>query len=114
MKKDQDANWILTVNCKPSEHPWVEGTLEKIEPDQSHTENSYRFQAKVYDEGSKFGIDNGCISKLAVWKNRPGHINFSRDVIANYDRGWDIQPTDAAEKEVLRTIISGLEETPKQ
>ena len=38
------------------------------------------FNAKVYDEPSDFGINNGKISKLWI------------DGMANYDRGWDKIP----------------------
>ena len=44
----------------------------------------YRFEAKVFDAGSEFGIDYGRISKLTVLKD--GHH------VANYQRGWDIRP----------------------
>lgn len=40
---------------------------------------------KVYEEGSRFGINNGKISKLM--------LKLDGEIIANYDRGWDIKPT---------------------
>lgn len=43
-----------------------------------------KYSAKVYDEGSEFGINEGRISKLEV--RQDGKI------ILNYDRGWDIEP----------------------
>ena len=44
----------------------------------------YKFQAKVYEVGSKYGIDGGKISKL--W------ISCEDMVVASYERGWDIKP----------------------
>jgi hypothetical protein len=64
---------------------WVNGTIDK-----------FNFQAKVYDEGSKYGINNGRVSKLAIWNEeiRQEKQNFLDACIVNYDRGWDIEPTE--------------------
>lgn len=43
----------------------------------------YNFDAKLFDDGSQFGINNGRVSKLSIAK-----YNGSPDV--NYDRGWDL------------------------
>ena len=40
--------------------------------------------AKVYDEGSEYGINEGRISKLEVRQDNK--------LLLNYDRGWDIEP----------------------
>lgn len=50
---------------------WVSGTYHGM-----------KFQAKVYDEGSEFGINNGTVSKLWV-------SEANGTPIINYDRGWD-------------------------
>lgn len=61
---------------------------------QTGTVGDYKFEAKVYDEGSDYGIDAGRISKLQV-KDK------DNKTVAAYDRGWDVKPTDArAEKAV--------------
>ena len=44
----------------------------------------YSFSAKVYDRASGFGINNGRVSKLTVWRDG--------QEIMNYDRGWDVRP----------------------
>ena len=44
------------------------------------------YWAKVYDEGSEFGIDEGRISKLT--------IKIDGKTVVNYDRGWDIEPDE--------------------
>lgn len=47
---------------------------------------TFRFWMKQYDTGAQYGIDGGRISKLTI---KEGNA-----VLANYDRGWDIRPTD--------------------
>lgn len=44
-----------------------------------------KFEAKVYEEGSKFGIDDGRVSKLFI-RDAAGRT------ILSYDRGWDVLP----------------------
>lgn len=44
-----------------------------------------KFQAKVYDVGSKYGINQGTVSKLWI-----------KDV-CNYERGWDEYPSEENE-----------------
>ena len=52
---------------------------------------------KQYEEGSKYGINNGRISKLTL--KRDG------ETIANYDRGWDITPIDSDAEIALAIIL---------
>lgn len=63
---------------------------------------SYRYCAKVYDEGSEFGINEGRISKLTIID--ANDETWSRPVI-NYDRGWDIEADNAEDCEVLRAVL---------
>ena len=65
---------------------WYEGYLD-----------GYHYQAKVYDEGSIYGINEGRISKL--WMSRDGRT------VASYDRGWDIHP-DAEAQAAFEKIIT--------
>ena len=51
---------------------WYEGYVD-----------GYHYRAKVYDEGSIYGINEGRISKL--WMSRDGRT------VVSYDRGWDIR-----------------------
>ena len=44
------------------------------------------YWAKVYDEPSCYGIDEGRISKLT--------IKINGKTVVNYDRGWDIEPDE--------------------
>ncbi len=45
--------------------------------------DGYEYEAKVYDTGSKYGIDNGRVSKL--WIQDP----LTKIVVYSYDRGLD-------------------------
>lgn len=42
------------------------------------------YWVKAFDEPSHWGINGGRISKLM--------IKIDGEVVANYDRGWDIEP----------------------
>ena len=69
----------------------------------------YKFQAKVFDEGSKYGIDGGRISKLSIWdEDMRNKTNFFDSCIVNYDRGWDIEP-ETEHQETYRDIVNALE-----
>lgn len=48
----------------------------------------WHWSAKVYDLPSRFGIDEGRVSKLTV-------KDLGGEVIIHYDRGWDIPPTQS-------------------
>ena len=61
-------------------------------------EELYVWEAKVYDEGSKYGINGGRVSKLQV--RRDGVV------VCNYDRGWDIKPESYAVETVLNYITN--------
>ena len=54
---------------------WTNGTI-----------GEFRFSIKHFEEGSIYGINEGKISKLWIAKNGKTAVN--------YDRGWDIEPTD--------------------
>jgi hypothetical protein len=66
---------------------------------------TYKFTAKVFDTGSKFGINGGRISKLCIWNT----VDPARKILANYDRGWDIEPMDTDTKIAMDAIIDFLE-----
>jgi len=68
---------------------WSEGSV-KIHSSIIH------YWVKHFEEGSVFGIEEGCISKLML--KRDGKI------IANYDRGWDTEPTDK-DAEIALSIL---------
>ena len=49
----------------------------------------FEYQAKVYDEGSMFGIGGGPVSKLII---KPANMPSWQYAICSYDRGWDVMP----------------------
>lgn len=55
-----------------------------------------RYWIKCFKEGSQYGIDKGRISKLMLKRNG--------EIIANYDRGWDIMPVDS-DAEIALSIL---------
>lgn len=57
----------------------------------------FHYWMKQYDKGSKWGIDGGRISKLMF--KRDGYI------VCNYDRGWDIEPTDENTQLALELLL---------
>ena len=70
---------------------WSEGTIAC-----PATGGKYKYWVKHYKEGSDvYGIDGGKVSKLTIRK-----VGETRDLV-NYDRGWDIEPT-----EELKTVYA--------
>ena len=78
-----------------TESNWVKGKVG----------DDYWFEAKLYDSGSSFGIDDGRVSKL--------RIRYKGGDVVNYDRGWDIRPTKT-HKPAYNAIMSLLENSPKR
>jgi hypothetical protein len=70
-------------------------------------------QAKVYDEPSVFGINDGRVSKLAIGKSSMLYPTtpFFDQMAYNYDRGLDFDDLPAG---VLDGIVEELERLPKQ
>lgn len=72
---------------------WSEGIITS-----PTTGDKYKYWVKHYEDPSEtFGIDGGKISKLTIRK-----VGESRDIV-NYDRGWDIEPSD--ESKAVYTVI---------
>jgi hypothetical protein len=71
----------------------------------SGTVGILNFEAKLFDEPSKYGINNGRVSKL--------HISYpSSQCILNYDRGWDIEPEPQYLLDYFKVMVL-LENAPK-
>lgn len=83
---------------------WVEGTVAE-----------FRFQSKLFDEGSSHGINNGRVSKLGIWNEKISQEkgDFFAGCIVNYDRGWDIKPTNE-NKIYFDVVMELLENSPKR
>lgn len=61
---------------------WKEGAIGIPKKDGGY--KAVRYWLKVYETGSQHGINGGKISKLM--------LKLDGEIIANYDRGWDIEP----------------------
>jgi hypothetical protein len=61
------------------------------------TIDDYDFRIKQYCAKSKFGIDEGRISKLEIWKDG--------ELLSQYDRGWVKKPRSAKVKAVFEEIL---------
>lgn len=60
----------------------------------------YTYQANVYDFPSAHGINSGRICRLWVFDRA------RRATVADYDRGWNKEPADAAAREVVARICA--------
>lgn len=74
---------------------WVSGYLDD-------DYDIYAFTAKKYTEPSKFGINEGRISKLSISTGNQG-------LIVNYDRGWDVLPYTDEDQKICDRIVDYLE-----
>lgn len=75
---------------------WSEGVIgvpEQIEGKPT----AVHYWVKHYKNPSKFGINNGRISKLI--------LKIDDTIVANYDRGWDIRPTCEAAEAALAILL---------
>ena len=71
---------------------WKEGSIKV-------NDSIFHYWMKQYDKGSQFGIDGGRISKLMLKRNG--------EIVVNYDRGWDVEPTDPDAQLALEIILHG-------
>lgn len=71
-------------------------------------------EAKVYDEPSEYGIDNGRVSKMSIAKtaHRNPHSNFFDQMCYHWERGPDFKRRGTT-MAFVRDIVSYLEELPK-
>ena len=68
----------------------------------------YLFNAKVFEQGSEFGINGGRISKLWIVKDitiNPWNY-FVNCPVVNYDRGWDVEPRDENDIRALNYVLN--------
>lgn len=69
---------------------WKEGSLKVYN-------SIFHYWMKVFDVPSQFGIDGGRISKLMLKRNG--------EIVCNYDRSWDIEPTDPDTQLALEILL---------
>jgi len=96
----------------------IKATFTRFEKDEnwcSGLVGGFKFEAKLFDEGSIFGIKNGRVSKLSIWDEKTRQItsNFFASCIVNYDRGWDIKPKKEY-KNHFDAVMNLLENAPKR
>ena len=100
--KREKSGDLIVITDFPETSNWIEGRA-----------GQYGFCAKVYDNGSDFGIDDGRVSKLSVYTIE-GEFPFQvGKTIVNYDRGWDTRPKKE-HKELFNALMKKLEATPKR
>ncbi len=73
---------------------WIIGTIDGLE-----------FEAKVYDIPSEFGIDNGKVCKLDVYRDRD-----NGEIVA-YERGWEKYPAGEQE-DLIESILEYCKKLP--
>ena len=93
---------LIVITDFPETSNWIEGKV-----------GQYEFCAKVYDNGSNFGIDEGRVSKLQIYAKAGEFPNQVGKTIVNYDRGWDVRPKKE-HKELFKALMKTLEATPKR
>ena len=71
---------------------WKEGSIKV-------NSSIFHYWMKQFDEVSEWGIEGGRISKLMI--KRGGEI------VCNYDRGWDIKPSDPDAQLAMEIILHG-------
>lgn len=76
---------------------WYEGSF-------NIGDDKFRYCAKVYESGSKYGIDNSRISKLQIVKDT-GARRLINDPVVQYDRGWVVKPRSTIGKEALEYVL---------
>lgn len=65
---------------------------------------AYEFQAKVFSEGSIYGINDGRVLKL--------YLKKQQQPVAVYDRKWEKLPTDKTDEACFSHLLSSLEQLP--
>ena len=99
---DQESSELLeTLQIKKTEGRkvggvWVTGTIA----------NHY-FEALVFPEQAEcesYGLGDSRISKLYMRRSA------DRLTVANFDRGWDIQPANDVARELVDLLAAGLPE----
>ena len=85
------------INALTPDGVWLLGTIDR-----------YVFEAKVCDEDSVFGIDDGRVIKLFVYNKHRGQELIS------YEWGWDKYPQKAEDEDVLDALLLFCSSLPKQ
>lgn len=76
---------------------WHEGQTER----DGHL---FRWETKVYPEGSMYGINGGRVSKLWIAELPPGVVRCWQEA-AYYDRGWCTRPLTPEAKAFVDELL---------
>ena len=76
---------------------WKKGRI--VLPLKKGDEAEYRYEAVVFDEVSKYGINGGRVSKLYMYDE-------SNKCLCNYDREWDIKPVSDEARYAVDYIVN--------
>jgi hypothetical protein len=89
MSDNNDIRVLITKDDRLNSN-WVQGSIT----------GGYKFEAKMYDEGSVYGINKGRVSKLGISKGGR--------TLVNYDRGWDIKSQTPEVKAICESVLTKL------
>ena len=78
---------------------WTAGRIETLSGAGHYETYIYEFEAKVYDLPSKYGINEGRISKLSVKDMR------TDAEIIGYDREWYHEPKRSQEYAIVNALL---------
>jgi hypothetical protein len=93
-KQPGDNSKVVITKDDRRINNWVIGEV------QGEPIGKISFEAKVFDEGSMYGINKGRVSKL--------DIRQDRKILVNYDRGWDVKPQTPEVKAVYKKIMAAM------
>ena len=82
---------------------WSEGTIG-VPASVAGKPTAVHYWVKHYKNPSKYGINNGRISKVM--------LKIDGEIVCNYDRGWDIEPETEEHKLILDTLVEFFENLP--
>ncbi|GHU52477.1 hypothetical protein FACS1894132_02200 [Clostridia bacterium] len=110
---------LASVNVSPAEDEQTQGgemaivTIERKENNWVFgSYGRYKFEAKVYDVGSEYGINGGRVSKMSVWRKKKPGVYFTHETVLNYDRSWDVKPKKSDDIKAFETVHAFLENMP--
>lgn len=75
---------------------WSEGVIA-VPASICGEKTAVHYWIKHFSEPSRYGINNGHISKLL--------LQINGETVCSYDRGWDIRPTNKAAEAALAILL---------
>ncbi len=75
---------------------WSEGVIG-VPASVCGKPTAVHYWVKHYKNPSKYGINNGRISKLM--------LKIDGEIVCNYDRGWDVCPVNKAAEAALEILL---------